>query len=404
MPVATRRLSPRGPLLLAAAGALLGAIFAYISTSDFVLHLDRQVHPLHCSLIPGAGPQDPSEGAAGCHAAMVSPHSSFFRDRLWGGVPISLLALGTFAFLFAFVLTLLIAPPKETRRPAGFLALAALLPLGASLTYFVIAVVSVGQLCTTCVGIYLSTALLIGGVGWLLATLRRQGALSLRPAGWWVAWAVELALIVAIPVAAYVASLPSYDEAIVSCGRLARPQGPRRATVPLKTAHPGTRALFVVDPLCPACKALHERLEDDGRLDQLDARVVMFPLDSKCNWMLDRPLHPGACVVARGVLCAGERAREVLDWAYSDQKALMDLARHDEAALERKVAQQFGIGECMASRETERRLEAGLQWAVDNHLPVMTPQLYLGDGQRLCDEDTDLGLDYAVGRLLRKGR
>ena len=173
----------------------------------------------------------------------------------------------------------------------------------------------------------------------------------------------------------------------------------------LHTPEPRVKALFVVDPLCPACKALHERLEDDGTLDTLDARAVLFPLDSKCNWMLDRPLHPGACVIARATLCAGNRARQVLEWAYDEQKELADLGRRDEAALEHRVAQRFGtIGECMASRETARRLEAGLQWAVDAHLPVMTPQLYIGPGQRLCDEDTDLGLEYAMSRLLRSGR
>ena len=128
---------------------------------------------------------------------------------------------------------------------------------------------------------------------------------------------------------------------------------------------------------------------------------MLFPLDSKCNWMLDRPLHPGACVLSRATLCAGDRAREVLQWAYESQEELTTLARRDEAAHERRVAARFGgIGECMASRETERRLEAGLQWAVDAHLPVMTPQLYIG-GRRLCDEDTDLGFEYALDALLK---
>jgi uncharacterized membrane protein len=383
--------------------ALLGAVFAYISTADFVLHLDRQVHPLHCSLIPGAAAVDVEAGAAGCQAAMLSPHSSFLRARLWGGVPVSLLALGVFAFLLAFALTLLLAPPKETRRPFGFLAIASLVPVGASLTYFVLAITSVGQLCTTCVGIYLSTVLLVGGVLWLLGALRRARPLSdiFRPAGWWVAWSVELGLLVAVPVGAYVATMPSYAQAVGSCERLASPQGPRRAVVKLRTATPRHDALLVVDPLCPACKAMHERLERSGHLEELEARVVLFPLDSKCNWMLDRPLHPGACVLSRAALCAGDRARDVIEWAYASQEELTKLARRDEAALERRVAARFaGLGECMASRETERRLEAGLQWAVDAHLPVMTPQLYLG-GRRLCDEDTDLGFEYALERLLK---
>lgn len=397
-----RRPAPRGPLALVAVAALLGAIFAYTSTADFVLHLDRQVHPLHCSLIPGAAAVNADEGAAGCQAAMLSPHSSFFRGRMWGGVPISLFALGTFAFLLAFALTLVIAPPKQSRHPYGFLALAALVPLGASLVYFTLALTSVGQLCTVCVGIYLSTLLLAGGVAWLLAVVRKERPLreEFQPSGWWGAWLVELGLLIAIPIAAYVATLPSYAAKVAACEHLSHPQGPRRAVVKLRTKHPRREVLMVVDPLCPSCKAVHEQLERSGRLEEMDARMILFPLDSKCNWMLQSPMHPGACVMARAVMCAGNRAREVLEWSYEEQESLTDLARHDEAKLVRRVQERFsGLGACMESRETERRLEAGLQWAVDNHLPVMTPQLYI-DGQRLCDEDTDLGFEYALGRLL----
>jgi hypothetical protein len=39
-----------------------------------------------------------------------------------------------------------------------------------------------------------------------------------------------------------------------------------------------------------------------------------------------------------------------------------------------------------------------LRYAVDNKLPVSTPQMFLGD-TRLCDEDSDIGLAYAVRKL-----
>ena len=34
-----------------------------------------------------------------------------------------------------------------------------------------------------------------------------------------------------------------------------------------------------------------------------------------------------------------------------------------------------------------------------NQLPVLTPQVYVG-GTRVCDADTDLGLDWTLDRLL----
>src|SRR5438552_2739972 len=76
----------RGPLIAALCFALLGCIFAAVSTSDFIQHLDRQVHAIHCSFIPGAGKEI---GESGCRTVMMSPYSSFFRESVWGGVPIS---------------------------------------------------------------------------------------------------------------------------------------------------------------------------------------------------------------------------------------------------------------------------------------------------------------------------
>ena len=42
------------------------------------------------------------------------------------------------------------------------------------------------------------------------------------------------------------------------------------------------------------------------------------------------------------------------------------------------------------------------RYAMNNHLPIVTPQLYVNQ-HRVCDEDTDLGLDYAVAVLSKSG-
>ena len=76
-------------LVVVLVGAVIGTVFAAVSTYDFVQHLDRQVHNLHCSFIPGAS----HAGESGCQVAMMSPYSSVMRHRIWGGVPISLPAL-----------------------------------------------------------------------------------------------------------------------------------------------------------------------------------------------------------------------------------------------------------------------------------------------------------------------
>ena len=45
-------------LYLVMVGAFLGFVFASFSTYDFVRHLDRQVHGVHCSFVPGLSSLD----------------------------------------------------------------------------------------------------------------------------------------------------------------------------------------------------------------------------------------------------------------------------------------------------------------------------------------------------------
>src|ERR1035437_902586 len=105
---------PRLSSLLVLVGALLGLVFAAYSTSDYAAHLDRQVHAVHCSFIPGAGPSADADNA--CKTALFSPYSALFRDRYWGGVPISLFAVGAFSFFIALGVYLVLAQARAPKR------------------------------------------------------------------------------------------------------------------------------------------------------------------------------------------------------------------------------------------------------------------------------------------------
>src|SRR4051812_1000893 len=94
------------------AGALWGLVFAGISSLDYASHLDRGLHDLHCSLIPGV---EAVAGAEGCRTALNSPYSAFFKREIWGGIPISLFGLGCFSFLLGYALSIAYSP--RTRRP-----------------------------------------------------------------------------------------------------------------------------------------------------------------------------------------------------------------------------------------------------------------------------------------------
>ena len=56
------------------------------------------------------------------------------------------------------------------------------------------------------------------------------------------------------------------------------------------------------------------------------------------------------------------------------------------------------IGACVTGKQVDIQLNQELHFAANNHIPVSTPQMFLGD-TRLCDEDTDLGLKYTLAQL-----
>lgn len=432
------RLAP----ILGTAGAALGVFFSAFSTHDYALHLDRQLHGTHCSFVPGLLESTGADNA--CTAAMYSPYSALFRRSLWGGIPIALLGLGAFAFFLVASIALLASPRSASRRMWQAYALAAITPALASLVMFVISLLKVHAFCKLCVGMYAGSLLLAAaGIIALVKIVRpamrgvvatdpfvhddprhpsnaprRVATLPMAPAGYHAQTPLSpnavmplgsllgpvlvfgvLGLFVALPAAVYVSAMPDYRAKIVSCGTIAQPVEKHGALVKLATAHPKRPALLFVDPLCPTCKAFHERLQGEGIFEQLDISVAIFPLDSDCNWMLDRSLHPGACDLAKAFLCSPSNAREVLEWSYDNQPELEEAGKAGKEPLRAKIRQRFGsLDACMDSKETKQRLNHVLQFAVANKVPVSTPQMMLG-GQRICDEDTDLGMAYTMKQI-----
>ena len=152
----------RAPHAIALVAALFGLLFASYSTLDYAKHLDRRLHDVHCSFIPGAPATAEAEA---CRVAMYSPYSALMKEAYWGGLPISLFALGAFAFFAAFALYLLVAGGNAPKKATGFFALVSVTPLLVSLVMLGISLTELGHLCKTCVGIYLSSFFLaLGGI------------------------------------------------------------------------------------------------------------------------------------------------------------------------------------------------------------------------------------------------
>ena len=379
------------------AGALWGLVFAAISTLDYASHLDRGLHDLHCSFIPGV---EAGGGGEGCRTALNSPYAALLKERLWGGLPISLFGLGCFCFLLGHALYIVGSSPRVTRAQGALYALLALSPGVVSAIMFSISWFELGTICKTCAGIYLaSLALAVSAVGVLAHSWDAKAGVSSRGLALGLGALAAMGVSVLMPSAVYAAFAPDHTQFVSQCGRIKTPKESHGALLSLKTAAAEREALFFEDPLCPTCKSLHERLADAGVLDRLNIDLALFPLDNQCNWMLDQPLHPGACTVSKAVLCSKSPA-QMLDWVYANQAELVAAGKAGGTALARALTQRWGpeLGRCMEERATLQRLNRHLHFAVDNGIPISTPQIFI-DGQRLCDEDIDMGLMFALRQL-----
>jgi uncharacterized membrane protein len=397
-------------LLLA---ALAGFVFASASTLDFVQHLDRQVHELHCSFVPGL--VEPDEESTGCQVTLLSPYSSIMRTSLWGGIPISLPAMAVFAFLMFRAIELLGAPAAQRRTAAAIALVATAVPVLASAIMGYLAFTQLHAACKLCIGIYISSgSCLVTALAAFLAArgepepLTSEGMPPPPPkaGAMWLGAVGQAFGFVTVPVVVYALLVPDYSRYIGTCGALLEPEDPYGVMVPLGPKGNGAPTIEVFDPLCPSCRGFEERLAASGQDQLLQRRAVMFPLDSECNWMVTRSLHPGACRVSEAVLCAttvpavGPDA--VVQWAFEQQEALLAQGKQDLEGVSRMIAARFPeLTACMGSPEVESRLNKSLRWTVKNQLPVMTPQLYVA-GVKLCDEDSDLGMDFTLHHMLKK--
>lgn len=393
---------PRKALIALAVCALAGVIFAGVSSYDFIAHLDRQVHSITCSIVPGLGAKDAS-GSSGCHAVLMSPYSSVLRELTWGGIPIALPALGVFAFLLFRAVDLMFHP-QVGRRETRFLIAATALPVLTSIVYAIISAAKIGTFCKVCIGIYAASlgVLVAAVVAHVMVGGRPEPSEKGSPWGLWAFYFVEGVAMVALPVLAYLVFKPAYSDALLHTSGLRHPED--RYGVMLDSRGGGrVPAVEVLDPLCPACKAFSERIAASGLAEQLHIKYLLFPLDKECNWMVNDSLNPGACAVSEALLCAGERAPAVLSWVFANQDDLRARGAGGQATVYALIKQEFPeLAGCVGQPAVRARVNKSLRWIVTNSLPVLTPQLFVGN-QKLPDEDTDLGLDYVLARMLAQG-
>ena len=397
-------MKPRIPTIVFVLAAAAAVLFSAVSTYDFVQHLDRQLHGIHCSFVPGLGALDAS-GASGCHAALMSPWSSVLRKAIWGGIPIALPGLAVYAFLLFRGLDLWLNRREGSRNATFFLVAASLLPVIASIAMGGIALGLIGELCKLCVGMYVASFVMFGAALWAWLAARKAGPaaapedadFAMKPH---VLSFLEGMGFVLLSVVVYLLLVPDASAFVGTCGALKKTADPYGIMVPLDARSGGKTMIEVMDPLCPACRGFERRLDASGLGEQVHRLAVLMPLDDTCNWMVSSAVHPGACAVSEAVLCAGDQATAVLDWAFLNQEAVRDAAAKDPNAAAEMVKAAFpAVASCVGTPAVRSKVNKSLRWAVSNQLPVLMPQVFV-DGVRLCDEDTDLGMDFALSRLI----
>jgi len=138
------------------------------------------------------------------------------------------------------------------------------------------------------------------------------------------------------------------------------------------------------DFLCPYCRSLAQALT--GFLPQAGNRLAIFfknyPLDKECNPNLSTTIHPGACWLALGAVCAQEQGRF---WEYHDKVFSVDLHEAKGPDVVRLAAgaalDEAGMESCLVSDRAKQRLSAQIAEAARVGVQA-TPTLFI-NGKRL---------------------
>ena len=142
------------------------------------------------------------------------------------------------------------------------------------------------------------------------------------------------------------------------------------------------------DFLCPSCRRFalaFEQYAEGPTGPHVSLHYRNYPLDSACAAHLSRQIHPGACRVARGAVCAGRQGKF---WEYHDRVYLAPPDPAREPTNEQVVGIAVGAGldgdalrACLEDPSAEAELRADIAEAV--RLGVTgTPTIFI-NGRRV---------------------
>jgi protein-disulfide isomerase len=338
-------LSRRPALLAAAALAAIGLVLAAV--------LARQHAQAHAGVASFCAINE----YVNCDRVATSRYSVVL------GLPVA--AWGMLGYGLALLLAVAGLRPGRRREgwPAGLLFLVAAVASAAAVALALVSELAIGALCLLCAASWLTSFALLAaawracrpdGVG---AAVRGDLAvLRARPL-----LAAGLAAVAAIGVALGAAAYPRYWE------RSARTPKPDLAAPGTSPGSPGESAAVTQGPPgpivvvefsdyeCPFCAKAHE---DTKQLLSTRPDVTLvrrhFPLDSACNPMVKRRMHPEACDLARAAICAEEQGKlpAMDDALFRNQQA----KRPTEEVAAVVGLDLAAFRRCLASPATDARL------------------------------------------------
>jgi predicted DsbA family dithiol-disulfide isomerase/uncharacterized membrane protein len=110
------------------------------------------------------------------------------------------------------------------------------------------------------------------------------------------------------------------------------------------------RVVEYADFLCPDCVVLHHELRRLKReyAGRINIAFQFFPLEAKCNTVVDKDLHPGACDLALIAAAAGpDRFSEIHDEIFEN----FEKAKNPE--WRRRLARKYGVEASLAGPAVE---------------------------------------------------
>ena len=137
------------------------------------------------------------------------------------------------------------------------------------------------------------------------------------------------------------------------------------------------------DFLCPYCSQAAKYLKLAGSGNHDTARFVFrhYPLDKACNNRLSSNVHPGACLLAEGAVCAHEQDKF---WTYHDRA--FETRGQISRAVVQNIAENIGLdlntfNSCLDSGRARRVVIEDIQAAVNAGV-TGTPTLFI-NGRKL---------------------